>query len=391
MTRPIYFDYAATTPVDPKVAKVMNQYLTSDGQYGNPASRSHWYGWQAEEAIEEARCQLADLLCCDSREIVWTSGATEANNLAIKGTLEANPGRGRHLITSMTEHMAVLDPIAYLEARAGYEVTRLQPDAQGCLTAEQLQAALRPDTALVSLMHVNNETGSINPVAEMAAVTEAAGVLLHVDAAQSLGKLPIDLHKLPVDLMSFSAHKIYGPKGVGALYLRRRGGVPVVAQIHGGGHERGMRSGTLPTHQIAGMGQAARLCTSPAQGILAELDRIRELRTTFLDGLATVAGQFRINGVSDAPGSYPGILSLTFPALDVESMLMALAPDLAASNGSACTSVKIEPSHVLQAMGLDNQSALNSIRFSFGRFTTEDDVVRGAERVQTVVKALATS
>lgn len=382
--RPIYLDYAATTPVDPEVAAAMNQCLTHTGHFGNPASHSHWYGWQAEEVVEEARQLLADLVHCDAREIVWTSGATEANNLAIKGMLEANPGRGRHLLTSMVEHMAVLDPIAWLERRFGYAVTRLQPDARGCLTPEQVQAALRPDTALVSLMHVNNEIGTINPIDAIGAVTRQAGVPLHVDAAQSLGKLPLDLSTLPVELMSFSAHKIYGPKGAGALYVRRSAGLPIAAQTQGGGHERNMRSGTLATHQIAGMGRAAQICGTD-KAIRIELERVGRLRALLLGGLEGVQ-QCHVNGTDDG---YPGILNIAFPVVEGETLLMALAPHLAASSGSACTSIRVEPSHVLLAMGCDERYAHSSLRFSFGRFTTEGDIKQAAQHLRQTLLALA--
>lgn len=379
--RPIYLDCAATTPVDPLVAESMSRCLTMDGHYGNPSSRGHQYGWQAEEYVEAARQQLSRLVNCDPRELIWTSGATEANNLAIKGFLEANPQKGRHIITSAVEHMAVLDTMDYLSSHFGYEVTRLQPNAAGLIKPNQVSAALRPDTALASLMYVNNETGSVNPIADIGKIVQAAGVALHVDAAQGLGKLPLDLHSLPVDLMSFSGHKIYGPKGIGALYRRYGSDFHVAAQIHGGGHEQNMRSGTLATHQIVGMGLAAQLCGSPEQ-IGIELDRMSGLRKVFLQELAG-CGQFSVNG-----DGYPGILNITFAAADGESLLMALAPDIAASSGSACNSVKVEPSHVLLAMGLNERQAHNSIRISFGRFTSTDEVTMAAQRVNAVVVAL---
>ena len=380
--RPIYLDYAATTPVDPLVAESMSRCLTMDGHYGNPSSRGHQYGWQAEEYVEAARQQLAELVNCDPRELIWTSGATEANNLAIKGLLEANPQKGRHLITSAIEHMAVLDTMDYMSLHGRYEVTQLQPNAAGLIKPDQVRAALRPDTALVSLMHVNNETGAVNPIAHIGKIVQAAGVPLHVDAAQGLGKLPLDLCSLPVDLMSFSGHKIYGPKGVGALYRCYGSDFHVAAQIHGGGHEQNMRSGTLATHQLVGMGLAAQLCGSSEQ-INAEFERMGSLRKIFLQEL-TGCGQFSVNG-----DGYPGILNITFPTVDGESLLMALAPDIAASSGSACNSIKVEPSHVLLAMGLDKRRAHNSIRVSFGRFTSMDEVAIAARRINTVVAALS--
>ncbi len=366
MQLPIYLDYAATTPVDPTVAAKMFECLTLDGNFGNPASRSHLIGWKAEEAVEEARRNVADLVNCDPREIVWTSGATESDNLALKGVAHFHADRGRHIISSCIEHKAVLDSLQQLE-REGFEVTLLRPDAHGIISAASVEAALRPDTILVSLMHVNNEIGSANDIAAIGAVTRARGVLFHVDAAQSAGKLPIDLSSLQVDLMSFSAHKIYGPKGVGALYVCRSPRVMIEAQIHGGGHERGMRSGTLPTHQLVGMGEAFRLAGQRLQQDTAQL---RSLRAKLLAGLSDLEG-VSLNGHPELHA--PGIVNLAFAGVDGESLLLSLR-ELAVSSGSACTSASMEPSYVLRGLGLADDLAQSSLRISLGRYSTEQDV-----------------
>jgi cysteine desulfurase len=378
--KPIYLDYSATTPVDPRVAQKMSDCLLTDGNFGNPASRSHVYGWQAEEAVEEARTQVAKLLNCDPREIVWTSGATESDNLAIKGVAEAYGATRRHIVTSAIEHKAVLDTCAYLETK-GYEVTYLQPGAAGIVEPEQVAAALRPDTLLVSLMHVNNEIGVINDIAAIGEVCRAAGVLFHVDAAQSAGKVPIDLAVMKVDLMSLSAHKMYGPKGIGVLYVRRLPPVRIVAQMHGGGHERGMRSGTLATHQIVGMGEAARILR---ENMDAENARIAALRNRLWSRLSQLEG-VQVNG--DLDRRLPGNLNVAFANVDGETLMMAL-DDVAVSSGSACTSATVEPSYVLRALGLPDDLAHASLRFTVGRFTTEDDIDRAARRVIEVVQRL---
>tara|TARA_R110002012_G_scaffold293492_3_gene489208 strand:- start:1049 stop:2203 length:1155 start_codon:yes stop_codon:yes gene_type:complete len=380
MKQPIYLDYAATTPVDPQVAEKMMACLTLDGNFANPASRSHLYGWKAEEAVEMARRQVADLVGADPRELVWTSGATESDNLAIKGVAHALADQGRHIITSKIEHKAVLDGCHQLE-REGFEVTYLQPGAEGIISPEQLEAALRDDTVLVSLMHVNNELGTVNDIAALGAVAHAHKVLFHVDAAQSTGKLPIDLKALPVDFMSFSAHKTYGPKGIGALFVRRGLPLRLEAQIHGGGHERGMRSGTLATHQIVGMGEAFELAGSLMQ---AEVQRISALRDALMAGLAELDG-VTLNGSADA--RVPHNLNLAFAGVDGELLLLALK-DLALSSGSACTSAAVEPSYVLRAIGLSDELAHSSIRLSLGRFSSEQDVARAAEVICLVVNRL---
>jgi len=363
---PLYFDYAATTPMDPRVAEKLAACLTADGVFGNPASRTHAYGWQAEAAVEEARRQVARLINADPREIVWTSGATESNNLAIKGYVRANGGKGRHIVTSTIEHKAVLDTCAHL-AREGFEITHVPPQADGSTAPEAVAAALRDDTVLVSLMHVNNEVGVINDIAAVGRLCRERKVALHVDAAQSAGKIPVDVEAMNVDLMSFSAHKVYGPKGAGALYVRRRPRVALEALIHGGGHERGMRSGTLAVHQIVAMGEAFRI----AGGEMAdESQRILCLRERLWQGLEVLQG-VTLNG--SAAQRVPGILNISFAGVDGESLLIALK-DLAVSTGSACTSASIEPSFVLRALGVTDELAHSSIRFSLGRFSTEDEV-----------------
>ncbi|WP_187487366.1 IscS subfamily cysteine desulfurase [Duffyella gerundensis] len=366
MKLPIYFDYAATTPVDPRVAEKMMQCLTLDGTFGNPASRSHRYGWQAEEAVDVARNQVADLIGADPREIVFTSGATEANNLAIKGAASFYQSKGRHIITSLTEHKAVLDTCEQLE-REGFSVTWLTPQPNGLIDLQQLTAAFRDDTVLVSIMHVNNETGVIQDIAAIGEMCRARGVLYHVDATQSVGKLPIDLTALPVDLMSFSAHKVYGPKGIGALYVRRQPRIRLDAQIHGGGHERGMRSGTLPVHQIVGMGEAYRIAR---ETMPEEMARLRTLRDRLWQGLSQLEA-VTLNG--DLQHSAATVLNVSFGYVDGESLIMALK-DLAVSSGSACTSASLEPSYVLRAMGLNEELAHSSIRFSLGRYSSEEEI-----------------
>ncbi len=380
MQLPIYLDYAATTPVDPAVAARMMECLTMEGNFGNPASRSHLIGWKAEEAVEEARRHVADLVHCDPREIVWTSGATESDNLAIKGVAHAHRERGRHIVTSCIEHKAVLDSCLQLE-REGFEITRLQPDATGIVTPAAVLAALRPDTILVTLMHVNNEIGSVNDIAAIGAITRARGVLFHVDAAQSAGKIPIDLSALQVDLMSFSAHKVYGPKGVGALYVCRSPRVVIEAQMHGGGHERGMRSGTLATHQLVGMGEAFRLA---ALHMHEESQRLRALRVQLLKGLESLEG-VSLNGHPQQ--NVPGIVNLAFAHVDGESLLLSLR-ELAVSSGSACTSATMEPSYVLRGRGLDDDLAQGSLRISLGRYTTAQDIETAVECLQRVVTTL---
>ncbi len=380
MMMPIYLDYAATTPVDPRVAEKMIACLTLDGNFANPASRSHIYGWRAEEAVELARRQVADLVGADPREIVWTSGATESDNLAIKGVAHALVERGRHIVTSAIEHKAVLDSCRQLE-REGFEVSYLSPGSEGVIEPQQLAAALRDDTILVSLMHVNNEIGTINDIAALGAVAHERGVLFHVDAAQSTGKLPIDLKRLPVDLMSFSAHKTYGPKGVGALFVRRGLPLRLEAQIHGGGHERGMRSGTLPTHQLVGMGEAFALA---GQLMDEECARISALHDRLLAGLAGLDG-VSLNG--SAERRVPHNLNLGFAGVDGELLLLALK-DLALSTGSACTSASVEPSYVLRGIGVSDQLAHSSLRLSLGRFTSEQEVDRAAEMLCEVVTRL---
>jgi len=366
MKLPIYLDYAATTPVDPRVAEKMMQYLTMDGQFGNPASRSHRFGWQAEEAVEVARAQIAELVNADPREIVFTSGATESNNLAIKGAAEFYHKKGKHLITVKTEHKAVLDTMRALE-RDGFEVTYLEVEANGLVDLDKLKAAMRPDTTVVSIMMVNNEIGVVQDVAAIGEMCRANGTIFHVDAAQAAGKIDIDLQQLKIDLMSFSAHKIYGPKGIGALFVRRKPRIRLEAQTHGGGHERGMRSGTLPTHQIVGMGEAFRIAKLEMH---EENTRFAVLRQRLLDGIKDIEQVF-LNG--DEQQRIPGITNVSFNYVEGESLIMALK-DIAVSSGSACTSASLEPSYVLRALGLTDELAHSSIRFSIGRFTTEADI-----------------
>lgn len=380
MTQTIYLDYAATTPVDPRVAETLQQYLTPDGIFGNPASRSHAVGWQAEAAVEQARGRVAGLIGADSREIVWTSGATESDNLAIKGAAMANQARGRHVITSAIEHKAVVDCFQWLEEQ-GFEVTWLEPDPTGCVAAEQVEAALRDDTTLVSLMAVNNELGSINPIEAIGSLLRERNVLFHVDAAQAAGKMGLAISRMPVDLMALSAHKVYGPKGVGALYVRRSPDVAIEAQIHGGGHERGFRSGTLAPHQIAAMGHAFSLALEEGG---EEAQRLEWLRTRFISGLDGVTG-VHVHGPPEA--RIPGIINIGFEGVDGESLLLALR-GIAVSSGSACASATTEPSYVLRAIGLSPEMARGSLRFSLGRFSTEAEMDTAAERVTEAVARL---
>jgi len=366
MKTPIYLDYSATTPVDPRVAKVLCDYLTMDGNFGNPASRSHAFGWKAEEAVEQARAHVAALVNADPKEIIWTSGATESDNLAIKGAAHFYQKKGKHIVTCKTEHKAVLDTCRQLE-REGFEVTYLDPEPNGLVDLDKLQAALREDTVLVSIMHVNNEIGVIQDIKAIGEITRSRGIMFHVDAAQSAGKVPIDLKDAKVDLMSFSAHKVYGPKGMGALYVRRKPRARIEAQMHGGGHERGMRSGTLPTHQIVGMGEAFRIAK---EEMAAENERVRMLRDRLLEGLQDIEEVY-VNG--DMEKRVPHNLNISFNFVEGESLIMALK-DLAVSSGSACTSASLEPSYVLRALGRNDELAHSSIRFSIGRFTTEEEI-----------------
>lgn len=391
MPMPLYLDYAATTPVDPAVAKRMAECLMLEGNFGNPASRSHFFGWRAEEAVEEARNQVAALLRADPREIVWTSGATESNNLAIKGLAEArrqqggqtqgrNQAQGRHIVTSLTEHKAVVDVCRYLEQQ-GFEVTWLRPGADGLITPAQVASALRDDTFLVSLMHVNNEIGVVTDLASIGEICRARGVTFHVDAAQSAGKLDLDVHAMRVDLLSISAHKMYGPKGIGALFVRRSPDLKLVPIIHGGGHERGMRSGTLPTQQIVGLGEAARIAQL---GMVEEQARIKSLRDRFWQGVQILDDIF-LNGALEP--RVAGNLNISFGGVDGEQLLMMLR-ELALSTGSACASASLEPSYVLKAIGISDELAHTALRFSFGRYTTETDVDFAIEKVVSVVREM---
>lgn len=380
MKLPIYLDYSATTPVDPRVAEKMIECLTNEGNFGNPASRSHAFGWKAEEAVENARRQVAELVNADPREIVWTSGATESDNLAIKGVAHFYASKGKHIVTTKIEHKAVLDTTRQLE-REGFEVTYIEPGEDGIVTPAMVEAALREDTILVSVMHVNNEIGTINDITAIGELTRARGILFHVDAAQSTGKVEIDLEKMKVDLMSFSAHKTYGPKGVGALYVRRKPRVRLEAQMHGGGHERGMRSGTLATHQLVGMGEAFRIAK---QEMAQENERIRVLRDRFYKQVEHLE-ELYVNGSMTA--RVPHNLNLSFNYVEGESLIMALK-DLAVSSGSACTSASLEPSYVLRALGRNDELAHSSIRFTFGRFTTEEEIDYAAQKVCEAVTKL---
>ena len=364
MKFPIYLDYSATTPVDPRVARKMIPYLTE--QFGNAASRSHAFGWEAEKAVEEAREHVAALLNADPKEIIWISGATEGDNLAIKGAANFYKGKGKHIITVKTEHKAVLDTVRELE-RQGFEATYLQPEQNGIIDLEKFKAAIRPDTILVSVMMVNNEIGVIQPISEIGEICRSKGIIFHCDAVQAAGKIEIDLQKLKVDLMTVTAHKVYGPKGIGAQYVRRKPRVRIEPQIHGGGHERGFRSGTLATHQIVGMGEAFRLAKLE---MATESERIRALRDKLLNGLRDMEEVY-VNG--DLERRIPGNLNISFNFVEGESLIMAIK-DVAVSSGSACTSASLEPSYVLRALGRSDELAHSSIRFTIGRFTTEEEI-----------------
>ncbi len=379
MLQPIYLDYAATTPAAPEVAEAMLSCLTLSGNFANPASRTHIYGWQAEEAVEAARGQVAALLGADTREVVWTSGATESNNLALKGLFEARGYKG-HLVTSTVEHKAVLDPAIWLESQ-GVEVTYLSPDKFGRISAEKVAGALRDDTVLVSVMFVNNELGSINPIAEIASICHSRGCLLHVDAAQAAGKISIDVAELGADLLSISAHKMYGPKGIGALYVKRDENVVVNAQIHGGGHERKMRSGTLPTHQCVGFGLAAKLA---GESLEDDSKRILKLRNKLWQGIADLPGA-SVNGHPEE--RVAGHLNVTFLGVEGEALLLSLR-EIAVSSGSACTSATMSPSYVLKAIGLSDADALASIRFSIGKYTTDAQIKLAVTHVRKIVITL---
>jgi cysteine desulfurase len=373
-------DYSATTPVDPRVAELMCSYLTLDGEFGNPASRSHAFGWHADDAIGQARQHVANLVNADPKEIVWTSGATESNNLAIKGVAHFYAKKGKHLVTCKTEHKAVLDTCRQLE-REGFEVTYLEPEPNGLIDLGKLESVLREDTILVSIMHVNNEIGIIQDIEAIGELTRDRKILLHVDAAQSAGKVPIDLERLKVDLMSFSAHKIYGPKGIGALYVRRKPRVRLEAQMHGGGHERGMRSGTLATHQIVGMGEAFRIA---GEEMASENERVLGLRKRLWEGIQDIE-EIYLNG--DEEQRVAGNLNVSFAYVEGESLIMALK-DLAVSSGSACTSASLEPSYVLRALGREDELAHSSLRFSLGRFTTIEEVDFAIEKIRREVGRL---
>ncbi|PCI67847.1 MAG: IscS subfamily cysteine desulfurase [Gammaproteobacteria bacterium] len=378
MKQPIYLDYAATTPADPAVVKAMMECLGAEGHFGNPASRSHRFGWQAEELVDIARNQVADLIGADPREIIWTSGATESDNLAIKGIAEAN-GKG-HIITSAFEHKAVLDCCVYLENK-GFQVTYLKPSANGFISAQQVESAIQNDTILITIMMVNNELGSIQPIAEIGEVASKNNILFHVDAAQAAGKIPIDLNTLKVDFMSFSAHKIYAPKGMGVLYARINQQPNITAQIHGGGHERGLRSGTLATHQIVGMGLAFEIARKELQ---ANDQHVFECKQLFMQGVCDIKGisvNAGIEGHKTTEKMVAGIINLQFEGVDSEMLIMAFK-DLAISSGSACTSASVEPSYVLKTLGLSDLASHSSLRFSFGRFTTMDEVKTAIEVVK---------
>jgi len=378
MKKPIYLDYSATTPVDPRVAAKMIPYLTE--QFGNPASRSHAFGWESEKAVEEAREEVARLVNCDPKEIVWTSGATESINLALKGAANFYKDKGKHLLTVKTEHKATLDTMRELE-RAGFEVTYLNVGSDGLVDLEQFKAALRPDTIVASVVYVNNEIGVIQDVAAMGEICRTRGIIFHVDSAQATGKIAIDLSALKVDLMSFSAHKTYGPKGVGALFVRRKPRVRIEAQMHGGGHERGMRSGTLPTHQIVGMGEAFRLARLE---MAADNERIRMLRDRLWKGLSEIEEVY-LNGNPER--RVPHNLNVSFNFVEGESLIMAIK-DVAVSSGSACTSASLEPSYVLRALGRSDELAHSSIRFTVGRFTTTEEIDYAVELVKRKIAKL---
>ena len=373
MKTPIYFDYSATTPVDKRVAEKMCDCLTLDGNFGNPASRSHPFGWSADKAVEQARSDVAALINANPKEIVWTSGATESDNLAIKGVAHFYHKKGKHIITSKTEHKAVLDTCRQLE-REGYEVTYLDPETNGLIDLDKLKAAMRDDTILVSIMHVNNEIGVINDITAIGEITRERGIIFHVDAAQSCGKVEVDMETMKVDLLSMSAHKIYGPKGVGALFVRRKPRIRVEAQMHGGGHERGMRSGTLATHQLVGMGEAFRIAKEEMQ---QDNERISKLKDRLFDGLKDIEETY-VNG--DADQRVPHNVNISFNYVEGESLMMALK-DLAVSSGSACTSSSLEPSYVLRAIGRNDELAHSSIRFTLGKYTTEEEIDFAIEKI----------
>ena len=380
MKLPIYLDYSATTPVDPRVAEKMCACLTPDGNFGNPASRSHPFGWSAEEAVEQARVHVAALVNCDPKEIVWTSGATESDNLALKGAAHFYQKKGRHIVTVKTEHKAVLDSCRQLE-REGFEVTYLDPEPSGLLDLDRFESVLRKDTILASVMHVNNEIGVIQDIEKLGRICRERGVIFHVDAAQSTGKVPIDLERAQVDLMSFSAHKTYGPKGIGALYVRRKPRIRIEAQMHGGGHERGMRSGTLATHQCVGMGEAFRIAK---EEMATENERVRALRDRLWAGLRDMEAVY-LNG--DLERRVAGNLNASFNFVEGESLIMALK-DMAVSSGSACTSASLEPSYVLRALGREDELAHSSIRFTIGRFTTQEEIDYVVDKVRHQVDRL---
>ncbi|WP_301098961.1 IscS subfamily cysteine desulfurase [Otariodibacter sp.] len=382
MKLPIYLDYAATTPMDERVAKKMMEYMTKDGIFGNPASRSHKFGWEAEEAVDIARNQIADLIGADSREIVFTSGATESDNLAIKGAAHFYQTKGKHVITVKTEHKAVLDTCRQLE-REGFEVTYLDPEADGLIDLEKLELAIRPDTILISVMHVNNEIGVIQPIAEIGKMCRERKIIFHVDATQSVGKLPVDVKALNIDLMSFSSHKLYGPKGIGGLFVCRKPRVRLEAIIHGGGHERGMRSGTLPVHQIVGMGEAYRIAK---EEMAEEMPRIKALRDRLYNGFKDMEEVY-VNGSMEDGKRVDSNLNISFNFVEGESMMMSLR-DIAVSSGSACTSASLEPSYVLRALGRNDELAHSSIRFSLGRWTTEEEIDYTIELVKQSVQKL---
>lgn len=380
MKLPIYLDYAATTPMDERVAKKMMEYMTKDGIFGNPASRSHKFGWEAEEAVDVARNHIADLIGADSREIVFTSGATESDNLAIKGAAHFYQTKGKHIITCKTEHKAVLDTCRQLE-REGFEVTYLDPEESGLIDFAKLEAAIRPDTILISIMHVNNETGVIQDVGAIGKLCREKKIIFHVDATQSVGKIPVNVQELNVDLMSFSSHKLYGPKGIGGLYVCRKPRVRIEAIIHGGGHERGMRSGTLPVHQIVGMGEAYRIAKEEMADEMARITKLRDRLLAGFDGMEEVY----INGsMEHRVGSN---LNISFNFVEGESLMMSLS-DIAVSSGSACTSASLEPSYVLRALGRNDELAHSSIRFSLGRWTTEEEIDYTIEIVKKAVEKL---
>jgi len=380
MKLPIYLDYSATTPVDPRVAEKMCACLTPDGNFGNPASRSHPFGWSAEEAVEQARVHVAALVNCDPKEIVWTSGATESDNLALKGAAHFYQKKGRHIVTVKTEHKAVLDSCRQLE-REGFEVTYVDPEPSGLLDLDRFESVLRKDTILASVMHVNNEIGVIQDIEKLGRICRERGVIFHVDAAQSTGKVPIDLERAQVDLMSFSAHKTYGPKGIGALYVRRKPRIRIEAQMHGGGHERGMRSGTLATHQCVGMGEAFRIAK---EEMATENERVRALRDRLWAGLRDMEAVY-LNG--DLERRVAGNLNASFNFVEGESLIMALK-DMAVSSGSACTSASLEPSYVLRALGREDELAHSSIRFTIGRFTTQEEIDYVVDKVRHQVDRL---